>query len=92
MRVSTTTRPAPAQSCAGLHHEMREACPVVHSRQYGGFAMLTRYDDVRHVWHSPGAFSSADGVFIPPSRVPGSRRWSLTSRITRWGAELWSRR
>jgi cytochrome P450 len=56
-----------------LHDELREACPVVHSGRHGGFAMLTRYDDVRHVLHSPEAFSSADGVFIPPSggvRVP----------------------
>lgn len=53
-----------------LHEEIREECPVLHSRQHGGFSLLTRYDDVRHVLHSPDAFSSADGVFIPPSGVP----------------------
>jgi cytochrome P450 len=56
-----------------LHGEMRESCPVAHSDQHGGFDVLTRYADVRQALASAASFSSADGVFIPPSgavRVP----------------------
>lgn len=52
------------------HGEMREACPVAHSDQHGGFEVVTRYDDVRAVLSAPRTFSSADGVFIPPSGLP----------------------
>ncbi|PBC51870.1 cytochrome [Rhodococcus sp. ACS1] len=49
---------------------MREKCPVVHSPRYGGFVHVTRYDDVRAATTSPESFSSADGIFIPPSGLP----------------------
>jgi len=52
------------------HGTMRERCPVAHSDQHGGFDVVTRYDDVRSVLTAPAVFSSADGVFIPPSGFP----------------------
>ncbi|AGP52018.1 cytochrome P450 [Streptomyces rapamycinicus] len=51
------------------HADMREACPVVHSDRHGGFDFLTRYADVRAALNGTEAFSSADGVRIPPSGV-----------------------
>ncbi|MCU1659433.1 MAG: cytochrome [Pseudonocardiales bacterium] len=59
-----------AEQFRARHDEMRETCPVAHSSQYGGFDVLTRYDDVRAVLSAPALFSSADGVFIPPSGFP----------------------
>jgi cytochrome P450 len=50
--------------------EMREQCPVVHSPHHGGFEYLTRYADIRAALTNPAEFSSADGVFIPPSGLP----------------------
>ncbi|MDT7708804.1 MAG: hypothetical protein QOG20_4411 [Pseudonocardiales bacterium] len=49
------------------HADMREACPVVYSDRHGGFDFLTRYADVRGALTDSVAFSSADGVHIPPS-------------------------
>jgi cytochrome P450 len=49
---------------------MREGCPVVHSDRHGGFDFLTRYSDVRSALTDSQAYSSAEGVFIPPSGMP----------------------
>jgi len=56
---------------------LRETCPVAHSDRYGGFYILTRYDDVVAADRDAERFSSADdpfgkgkggrGVTIPPS-------------------------
>jgi cytochrome P450 len=56
-----------AAAVRDLHNEMRERCPVAHSDQHGGFDILTRHRDVRQALASAASFSSADGVFIPPS-------------------------
>lgn len=58
-----------ARLCAAdvwrIYAAMREACPVAHSDRHGGFDMVTRYDDVRHVAAEPEVFSSSDGVLLP---------------------------
>ncbi|HWD05914.1 MAG TPA: cytochrome P450 [Amycolatopsis sp.] len=50
--------------------DMREACPVVHSDRHDGFDFLTRYENVRSALADIDSYSSADGVFIPPTGLP----------------------
>lgn len=52
------------------HNSMREGCPIAHSSRHGGFEVVTRYADVKKVLGSASVFSSADGVFIPPTGLP----------------------
>ena len=49
---------------------LREACPVVHSDLYGGFWLLSRYDDVTSAALDHEAFSSAvpGTTLIPPTQ------------------------
>ena len=47
---------------------MRELCPVAHSEEYGGFWVVTRYEDALSVAQNPEVFSSAHGLSI--SRAP----------------------
>jgi cytochrome P450 len=52
----------------GLHPALgylREHCPVAHSDQYGGYWMVTRYEDVMRVAQDWETFSSAQGVTVP---------------------------
>ncbi|MGH8924638.1 MAG: cytochrome P450 [Acidimicrobiia bacterium] len=53
---------------------LRIECPVVHSDRYGGFWLLTRYEDVAWAARSPHEFTSAvPGVTsIPPIQGPRS--------------------
>lgn len=59
-----------AREFRARHTQMRERCPVAHSDRHGGFDVVTRYDDVREALSAPTVFSSADGVFIPPTGTP----------------------
>lgn len=59
-----------AEEFRSRHDDMRERCPVAHSSRHGGFDVVTRYEDVRKALSSPETFSSADGVFIPPTGLP----------------------
>lgn len=52
---------------------LRSRCPVSRGSRYGGYWVLTRYDDVRAVAHDAATFSSANGVYLPAiseSRLP----------------------
>jgi cytochrome P450 len=51
---------------------MREKCPVVHSDRYGGFWVVTRYEDVLRVLQDWQVFTSTQKVSIPPpsSSIP----------------------
>lgn len=60
----------PAETVRATYAAMRERCPVAHVDRYGGFSMITRFDDVRSVAGDHRTFSSADGSFIPPSGWP----------------------
>lgn len=51
---------------------MREKCPVAHSEQYGGFWMLSKYDDVLRAYQDTELFSSYPNP-IPPNGI-GSER------------------
>jgi len=59
-----------AREFRARHTQMRERCPVAHSDRHGGFDVVTRYDEVREALSAPTIFSSADGVFIPPTGTP----------------------
>ena len=48
--------------------ELRSECPVAYSEEYGGFWVLTKYDDIKSVAHDDQTFSSADTVIIPPKK------------------------
>ena len=46
------------------------ACPgLAHSDQYGGFHIVTRFDDVMRVVMEPDHFDSGSGITMPPARV-----------------------
>lgn len=41
-----------------VYEALRSHCPVGHSEKYGGFWILSTYDDVWHAYHHPEVFSS----------------------------------
>src|SRR5262245_34949215 len=48
---------------------MRDLCPVARSDQYGGYWIVTRYDDVLRVAQDWETFSSALGVSVPETQM-----------------------
>lgn len=48
-----------------LYRELRESCPIAHSDQYGGFWILSRYEDVYAAAHDVETFISGEGITIP---------------------------
>jgi cytochrome P450 len=48
---------------------MRSLCPVAHSDQYGGFWVVTDYEDVLRVAQDWGTFSSAHGLTVPVAPI-----------------------
>jgi cytochrome P450 len=48
---------------------MRSLCPVAHSEQYGGFWVVTKYDDVLRVAQDWENFSSAHGLTVPVAPI-----------------------
>lgn len=54
-----------------IHRDLRASCPVAKSRAYGGFWVLTRYEDVFEVARNDDLYSSATSLLIPPQS--GSR-------------------
>jgi cytochrome P450 len=59
-----------ADELAPVFHEsmarLRSRCPVAHSDQYGGYWIVTKYDDVFRVAQDWETFSSEHGLSIPP--------------------------
>ena len=47
---------------------LREESPVAWSERYGGFWVLTRYDDIKQVALDDQTFSSAETILIPPKK------------------------
>ena len=66
-----------ARDHIALYREARKGCPVLRSDAYGGFAIVTRYPDIRAVLRDAEGFSSGrfplgdgrlgGGVAIPPN-------------------------
>jgi cytochrome P450 len=48
--------------------DLRRRCPVAWSSTYGGFWVLTRYEDIRLVAGDDETFSSAETILIPPKK------------------------
>ena len=48
--------------------DLRSRCPVAHSETYGGFWVVTGYEDIRRVALDDATFSSAETILIPPKK------------------------
>ncbi len=59
-----------AADALAAYADMQEQCPVVHNPKYGGYYMVTRYDEVRAMLSAPEGYSCADGPFTPSSGLP----------------------
>jgi cytochrome P450 len=49
---------------------LRDQAPVAHSDEYGGFWILSRYEDIREAALDTETFSSAEGISIPKADLP----------------------
>lgn len=58
-----------ARRNAEVFRELHGKCPVAHSSTYGGFWVLSRYEDVFEVARDDDTFSSARQVIIPANDV-----------------------
>jgi cytochrome P450 len=47
------------------YRRMRDECPVARGSKFGGFWVLSRYDDVLAAELDPGTYASGDGITIP---------------------------
>jgi cytochrome P450 len=48
--------------------DLRSRCPVAHSDTYGGFWVVTGYEEIRRVALDDATFSSAETILIPPKK------------------------
>ena len=60
----------PGVQVLARYAEMRDACRVARVPRYGGYGVVSRYEDVQGVAVDCGRFISGKGVFIPPSGLP----------------------
>jgi cytochrome P450 len=61
--------PEVADDLFGTLARMRALCPVTRSDQYGGFWVITRYEDVFRVAEDWETFSSAHGLTVPVAPI-----------------------
>lgn len=61
------------------YRRLRSSCPVAYSERYGGFWLLSRYDDVKEVASDDGRFLSGQSVTVPPK--PESMRLSIPIEV-----------
>ena len=52
-----------------VYEQLRRDCPVAHSDAYGGFWVISKYDDIKRVALDDRTFSSEDSIVIPPKLV-----------------------
>lgn len=62
--------PNVAQEPGPYYAQLREGCPVAHVEDFGGFYILSTYDDVSAAAKNTAVFSSADGITIPKLPIP----------------------
>jgi cytochrome P450 len=48
-----------------IFDEMRERCPISRSDEWGGYVVLTRYEDVAAVARDDATFTSEEGITLP---------------------------
>ena len=65
-----------AKDWRGQYQQLRESCPVAHVDSHGGFTLLTRYEDIRHVLHASKDFVCGRDLEI--EGVPGSTPGGVT--------------
>lgn len=53
-----------------VYEDLRARCPVAYSEAYGGFWVLTKYEDIKQVALDDYTFSSAESIVIPPKLIP----------------------
>ncbi len=53
--------------------DLRSRCPVAHSDAYGGFYVVTKYEDIKRVALDDETFSSAETILIPPKKNAGQK-------------------
>lgn len=53
------------ENMARVTAELRTRCPVAHGKNYGGFHVFSRFDDVMLALRNEETFSSKDGTAIP---------------------------
>ncbi|MDY7102149.1 MAG: cytochrome P450 [Actinomycetota bacterium] len=56
-----------------MYRDLRARCPVAHSRSFGGFWALTRYEDVEWAVTNPQLFTSRFGIVVPRNPASGRR-------------------
>jgi cytochrome P450 len=61
--------PEVAADLPGALARMRSLCPVAHSELYGGFWVVTKYEDVLRVAQDWESFSSAHGLTVPVAPI-----------------------
>lgn len=62
-----------------VYDDLRSRCPVAYSETYGGFWVLSKYDDVKEVALDDETFSSAQSVTVPPK--PADARPSIPIEV-----------
>ncbi len=64
--------PEVAKNPGPYFQSLRSECPVARTDAFGGFWMLSRYDDIHDAARQTTVFSNASGVTIPPAPNPPS--------------------
>jgi cytochrome P450 len=62
--------PDVAKDPGAYFETLRSKCPVAKSPDFGGFWLLSRYEDVHEAALTPQVFSSASGINIPVIAQP----------------------
>ena len=52
-----------------VYEQLRQECPVAYSDAYGGFWVISKYEDIRRVALDDHTFSSENSIVIPPKLV-----------------------
>ena len=65
--------PSLTEDLFGVYAQLRARCPVAHGSRFGGFYVLSRYEDVRRAALDHRSFASGQGITIPHmgNSVPG---------------------
>jgi len=71
-----------ANNAAGIFKEMRDKCPVAWTERYGGFWVVSRYEDVAKVSHDDATFSSRHDIPSAGSAFSGITIPSAPTRAT----------
>ncbi|BCQ07410.1 cytochrome P450 [Mycobacterium heckeshornense] len=57
--------PAFGQDPYPVYERMQSRCPVTYSDDYGGFWVVTGFDEARYAWQHPELFSTQPSVSVP---------------------------